>query len=157
MTAGPRIRDLHAGDMPAARRLLVAADLPVEDLDDESIMLVGAFEGSLVGGFEGSLLGVIGLQRCGGIALLRSLAVAPAQRGNGMARALCERVFDLADNREVWLLTTTAHDYFTKLGFTAVPREQAPAEIRATSQFSSLCPASAHVMRRAPSLPQVSG
>ena len=144
MTADPRvaIRELRADDMPAARTLLVAADLPVDDLADPAITLQAAFDGDV-------LAGVIGLQRCGDAGLLRSLAVAPEYRGSGIARALCERVFELSGNHELWLLTTTAHDYFTKLGFVAVPREQAPAAIRATAQFASLCPASAHVMRRA--------
>lgn len=138
------LRALTPDDMPAARELLAASDLPTDDLDDPSISLVGAFANA-------SLVGVVGLQTCGSVGLLRSLAVVPQRRGDGVARALCEHVFDLAAARTLptlWLLTTTAKDYFTRHAFEAVPRDEAPDAIRATAQFSSLCPSSAHVMRR---------
>ena len=138
------LRALARSDMPAARALLGASDLPTDDLDDASISLVGAFDGDI-------LVGVVGLQACGALGLLRSLAVAPERRGGGIARALCERVFELATARSMpalWLLTTRAKDYFARHAFEAVPRDEAPPEIRATAQFSSLCPTTAHVMRR---------
>jgi amino-acid N-acetyltransferase len=106
--------------------------------------LVGAFDG-------GAMVGVIGLQSCGDVGLLRSLAVDPAHRDHGIARALCDLAFEVArarDMRELWLLTTTAETYFARLGFTLVAREAAPAQVRATAQFASLCPATARVMRR---------
>lgn len=138
------LRDLTADDMPRAKPLLASCELPTDDLDDASIALVGAFDGS-------TLVGVIGLQFCGDVGLLRSLAVAPAHRDHGVARALCDRVFEFArarEMRELWLLTTTAESYFARLGFTLVAREAAPAQVRATAQFASLCPATARVMRR---------
>jgi amino-acid N-acetyltransferase len=138
------LRDLTAEDMPRARALLASCELPTDDLDDASIALVGAFDG-------GALVGVIGLQSCGDAGLLRSLAVDPAHRDHGVARALCDRVSEVArarEMRELWLLTTTAEAYFTRLGFMLVEREAAPAQVRATTQFASLCPATARVMRR---------
>ncbi len=138
------LRALVPHDMPAARDLLAASDLPIDDLDDPSISLAGAF-------VNGSLVGVVGLQTCGDVGLLRSLAVVPARRGDGIARALCEHVFQIAAARSLptlWLLTATAKDYFARHAFEAVPRDQVPDAIRATAQFSSLCPSSAHVMRR---------
>jgi amino-acid N-acetyltransferase len=138
------IRALDLSDMRPARALLAAAELPTDDLDDASISLVGAFDGDV-------LVGVVGLQTCESLGLLRSLAVSSDRRGYGLARVLCERVFELATRRSMpalWLLTTSARDYFTRHGFEVVPREEVPDEIRATVQFSSLCPSSAHVMRR---------
>lgn len=139
------LRDLDVGELDAARALLSACDLPVDDLADANIALAGAFEGT-------AMLGVIGLQTCGAIGLLRSLAVDPAHRTRRIARLLCERVIVTAAERNlasVWLLTTTAADYFAKLGFERVARDVAPAELQATQQFSTLCPASAVVMTRA--------
>jgi amino-acid N-acetyltransferase len=127
-----------------ARALLEECDLPTDDLADPTISLLGAFEGS-------ALIGVAGLQRCGDVGLLRSLAVATAARDRGVARVLCERVFQLAATQQLgalWLLTTSARDYFTRHGFVAVARDSAPAAIQETAQFASLCPASAVVMRR---------
>ena len=133
------LRTVAADDV---RALVESSDLPTEDLDDPAIALIGAFDG-------GALAGVIGMQACGNVALLRSLAVAPGHRSHGIGARLCARVVELAADRPLWLLTTTARDYFTRLGFIVVPREQAPEAIRATAQFTSLCPSTATVMRRA--------
>src|SRR5512139_1977086 len=132
------LRTLVPADMAAVRALLAAAELPTEDIDDPSISLVGAFDGD-------ALVGVIGLQACGGVGLLRSLAVAPSHRDRGIARALCERVFEMTGERamtSLWLLTTSAKDYFTRLGFEPVPRAEAPEAIRSNAQFTALCPSS---------------
>lgn len=138
------VRAVEPAALPWARALLAGADLPTDDLDDPAISLVGAFDGD-------ALVGVVGLQTCGGLGLLRSLAVAPERRSAGLARVLCERVFAIAADRamsSIWLLTTSARDYFTRHGFEDVPRDKVPEEVRATAQFTSLCPSSAHVMRR---------
>jgi amino-acid N-acetyltransferase len=127
---------------PEVRSLLATSDLPTDDIDDPAVALFGAFEGE-------ALAGVVGLQSCDGVGLLRSLAVAPQFRERGVARLLCEHVFESARAMSsLWLLTTTATDYFTRHAFEVVPREEAPDAVRATAQFSSLCPSSAHVMRR---------
>jgi amino-acid N-acetyltransferase len=127
----------------AARALIAAGDLPTDDLDDPSIALIGAFDDG------GALVGVVGLQSCGDeAALLRSLAVAPAYRSRGLGGRLCARVVELAGDRPLWLLTTTAQDYFVRHGFVAVARDEVPDAIRATAQFTSLCPSTAIVMRR---------
>ncbi len=133
------VRAIEPGSMYSVRALLSANDLPTEDLDD-SVELLGAYEGS-------QLVGVIGLQRLDELGLLRSLAVDPKARDRGIARLLCERVFATC-NLELWLLTTSARDYFTRHGFEVIDRAHVPEPIRATAQFASLCPASAVVMRR---------
>jgi amino-acid N-acetyltransferase len=134
------LRTLDALD--AAALLLAAQQLPIDDLDDSTITLVGAF-------VNDALVGVIGLQACDDVAMLRSLAVDPAHRDRGIAGALCERVFVLAGERDLYLLTESADGYFARLGFEPVERAAVPAAIRATQQFSALCPSSARVMRRA--------
>lgn len=138
------LRNLHPDDLPAARELLASSDLPIDDIDDPAITFIGAFE-------DATLVGVVGLQNCDGTGLLRSLAVSPQYREHGIARQLCERVFEMTKERKLdslWLLTTSAKDYFTRHAFETVSRDAAPAAIRSTAQFASLCPSSAHVMRR---------
>jgi amino-acid N-acetyltransferase len=136
------IQSLDRTAMPDARSLLTTSDLPTDDIDDPAIALFGAFAGD-------TLVGVIGLQSSDGVGLLRSLAVAPEYRDRGIARLLCERVIEAArDMPSLWLLTTTAKDYFLRHAFEVVPRTEAPEALRATAQFSSLCPSTAHVMRR---------
>jgi amino-acid N-acetyltransferase len=144
--ATTQIRQLDANDeaLDAARTLLASNALPTEDLVDPAVTLFGAFR-------ERSLVGVIGLQTCDGVGLLRSLAVDPARRGQGLAGALCDHLFAVVRARQLsalYLLTTDASDYFARHGFVEVDRAEVPAVVRATAQFSSLCPASAHVMRR---------
>lgn len=137
------LRPLAPADLPGARALLASARLPVDDLVDpaaSAVSLVGAFD-------DAALVGVVGLQRCDGAVLLRSLAVAPGHRGRGIAALLCGHVLGVTTGT-VWLLTTSAADYFTRLGFEHVARDEAPAAIRATAQFTSLCPSTARVMRR---------
>ncbi|WP_135827212.1 GNAT family N-acetyltransferase [Halorussus ruber] len=82
--------------------------------------------------------------------LLRSVAVEESARGAGYGTAICEQLLDrarAADLGEVFLLTTTAEEFFADLGFERVEREQVPDSIRASAEFSDLCPDSATCMR----------
>jgi amino-acid N-acetyltransferase len=133
--AGPALADV--------RRLLEAAGLPTADLTGGSRVRF------LASGRAGALEGVVGLEIEGGDALLRSLTVAPAHRGTGLGRQLvaaAERDAVAHGVQRIYLLTTTAADFFERLGYRRLPREEAPAAIRATSEFRSLCPASAVLM-----------
>ncbi|MFO1401695.1 MAG: arsenic resistance N-acetyltransferase ArsN2 [Steroidobacteraceae bacterium] len=95
--------------------------------------------------------GVVGLEMHGAVALLRSLAVAPDQRTGGLGRALVVAAEGAARAQgvaELFLLTQTAAAYFERLGYQRAPRDAAPPAIRATGQFTSLCPDSAVLMRK---------
>jgi amino-acid N-acetyltransferase len=141
--ASIQLRSLARSDLDTASALLAASGLPIDDLANPAISLIGAFLGR-------ELVSVIGLEPCEEVGLLRSLAVAPAHRGRGIARVLCDQLLAIARERgfpTLFLLTTTAADYFAQLGFVAIERGAAPASIRSTAQFASLCPASARVMR----------
>jgi N-acetylglutamate synthase-like GNAT family acetyltransferase len=50
--------------------------------------------------------------------------------------------------RALYLLTMTAEHYFPSFGFRQVSRAQVPADVQATEEFKSACPASAVVMCR---------
>ena len=87
----------------------------------------------------------------GEIGLLRSLAIAPPQRGGRLGKAMlahAEREAARLGVRELWLLTSDADRYFRRNGYAAMKRECAPPAIRRTAQFSGLCPASAVMMRK---------
>ena len=49
---------------------------------------------------------------------------------------------------DAYILTTTIEPLAIKLGFRTIERAQAPAGIRASRQFTSLCPATAHLLYR---------
>jgi amino-acid N-acetyltransferase len=125
--------------------LLAASGLPTDDLDGAApVMLFGTAEGH-----EPS--GVVGLELHGADALLRSLAVAPQARGAGTGAALVAHAEREAATRGVvtlYLLTTTAEAFFSRLGYQRLDRTEAPAGIAATHQFSGLCPASSAFMAK---------
>jgi amino-acid N-acetyltransferase len=101
---------------------------------------------------DGRVVGVAGLELHGEDGLLRSVAVDPDYRGQGLAASLLEAVIQRAERvglRSIYLLTTSAHDYFARHGFSDCAREAAPPAIRDSWEFKSGCPSSAALMRRA--------
>ena len=146
------VRRARSEDLDAVEALLAEADLPSAGLPElfasnpATFLLAEQQEG------EGaSVTGVAGLEIAGSNALLRSVAVRPALRSRGVARALVEGVISDANQRglvALYLLTTTAEDYFPRFGFERIARAAVPAEIAATVEFASACPASAVAMRR---------
>jgi len=141
----PRIRCAHASDLAAIRRLLERAYLPTEDLTSAP----GPRFWVLEAGAE--LVGVIGLDRAGPGGLLRSLAVAPAYRGQGIGRALIAQLEHEAQAlgiAQLVLLTETAQAFFDRLGYTVIDRRKVPEELKQSAEFRSLCPASAVCMTK---------
>ncbi len=126
-----------------ARRLLGESGLPTADLTPEH------FEHFFGCGSTRAPQGVIGLEIYGSEALLRSLAVSPATRGRGCGKALVAEAERYARSRGVmrmYLLTTSAEKFFERLGYARAAREAAPESIRATREFSGLCPSSSAFM-----------
>ncbi|MBF0287317.1 MAG: GNAT family N-acetyltransferase [SAR324 cluster bacterium] len=120
-------------------QLLSNAKLPFTDL-------ITHLPHFVVGRKNNEVIGVIGLEILGEIALLRSLAVTGSYQGKGLSQILYEKILDHAKLQQVktlYVLTTTAEDYFDKRGFLKIQRSEAPESIKATKQFSGLCPASA--------------
>ena len=123
--------------------LLSSCHLPTGDLSSSSKVLLFGHS------FERALTGVVGLELYGSDALLRSLAVTESQRGSGLGAALVSHAEKQAVARgaqAVYLLTTTASEFFERLGYSHTPRSAAPVAIASTSQFSELCPSSAEFM-----------
>ena len=98
------------------------------------------------------LVGVAGVERLERVGLLRSLAVAPDCRNAGLAHRLVmaceERAKGLHGISDLYLLTTTAADYFLQRGYREVPRESVPGAVAAHPQFAGLCPASARCLAK---------
>ncbi|QMU26517.1 arsenic resistance N-acetyltransferase ArsN2 [Adhaeribacter radiodurans] len=98
-----------------------------------------------------TVVGCGGLELYGSIALLRSLAVATHLQGQGLGNLLYRAALDLALEKgiqEVYLITTTAADFFLKQDFRKVERAQVPTVIQQTAQFTSVCPTSATIMQK---------
>jgi amino-acid N-acetyltransferase len=100
---------------------------------------------------DGRVVGVAGLEIHGEDGLLRSVAVDADYRGQGLATSLVEAALERAKRvnlRTVYLLTTTAREYFARRGFADCPRETAPAGIRESWEFRTGCPSTAAFMKR---------
>jgi len=139
------LRPAKPGDLPEISELLATPRLPTMGVA-ENLGTFFVFES------RHSIVGVGGLELHGSVALLRSLAVAPAHRGRGLATAICAHLEAEAATRgveHVYLLTETAERFFTRRGYVAIPRANAPPEIASSEEFSVLCPQSAVFMRRA--------
>jgi len=133
-----------APDDPEFVAALMAEQLPVDDLA-ESGRVFFRFEEN------GVLLGFGGLELVGGYALLRSIVVPPRSRGHGAGKRITEQLLDQAAElgiTEIYLLTTSAASFFEAAGFHRIQREAGPAQIPATRQASSLCPANAILLMR---------
>jgi amino-acid N-acetyltransferase len=122
---------------------LTTCELPTTDVtSSNSILFFGLHA-------DDKLVGLVGLEVYGSVALLRSLAVAPGKRKHGMGKSLVEFAEAYAAKHGIeslYLLTTTAKVFFSKLGYSNASRETAPSPIKTTSQFSSLCPSSSAFM-----------
>ncbi|MDX1421165.1 MAG: arsenic resistance N-acetyltransferase ArsN2 [Rubricoccaceae bacterium] len=128
------------GDLEAVAALLGAAGLPHDDLSEAHLAhFLLLREGD-------ALAGAVGLEPYGPDALLRSLVVAPRERGRGLGARLVDAAETLAREAGVtrlWLLTETAAPFFAARGYAAAERDRAPEAIRATAEFAALCPDSA--------------
>jgi amino-acid N-acetyltransferase len=139
------LRQAVPGDWDAVQALLLAADLPVDDLGPERL---GGF---LIAQDEIETVGLIGLEILGTVGLLRSLVVARNARNTGLGGKLVgalESAAVTAGIAELWLLTIDAERFFLRHDFEIVDRTAAPDEIRQTDEFSALCPDTAFLMRK---------
>ena len=139
------IRAAKAEDYAAVRGLLTDSGLVYEDLTPASL---GTFIVIPTEGDVPALAAVAGLEtfQGGREGLLRSVAVSPALRGRGVGASLVAAVEAkariLAIGR-LWLLTTTAPDFFRRRGYADSERGEAPEAVQQSNEFNRLCPASA--------------
>lgn len=138
------IRAARAEDLNAVRALLDAAHLPLDGLDEQF------GDGYAVAESEGAVIGAEGIETYQDSGLLRSAVVQDAWRGRGIGDALTRNRLDWARSRglsEVYLLTTTAADFFPRYGFARVERASAPAAVQRSREFAEACPQTAVTMR----------
>ncbi|HEU5135323.1 MAG TPA: arsenic resistance N-acetyltransferase ArsN2 [Steroidobacteraceae bacterium] len=137
---------IHARpSLAAARALLEAAQLPTADLTPDHC------ERFFYQGPPDAPTGLVGLELFGDVALLRSLVVRPTVRAAGLGSALLRHAEGFARSTEVntvYLLTTTAEEFFTRRGYVRTARESAPPAIRTTREFAGICPASSAFMSK---------
>jgi amino-acid N-acetyltransferase len=123
--------------------LLSENDLPVSDLTEEKRLF------ALLQNDE--VVGTGGLEFSGDCALLRSLSVKRDLQKKGLGKSICSQLEAISKQEGidwVYLLTTTAKDFFSRQGYESIERADVPESIKNTSEFSSVCPSSATVMKK---------
>ena len=139
-----KLRPATDSDLEHVEALLRDARLPLEGARD-------AFRVGFVADEHEAIVGAVALEMYPDSALLRSLVVDQAVQGKGLGGHLTQAAIEEAQRRGVhamYLLTTTAEQFFPRFGFVAVDRQSMPASIQGSIEFQSACPASAIAMRR---------
>lgn len=138
------IEAAQAQDLAPVLDLLRASDLPTDDLERHLAT-------TLVARRDGRVIASAALELYGTAALLRSVAVAPPARGTGLGQRITTAVLDLAATlgvRTVYLLTTTAGEFFPRFGFRPIERAAVDPAVQASVEFTTACPSSALAMAR---------
>ena len=138
------VRPARPDDLPLVQDLLLAADLPIDGIEEQFGDAYAVAEAG------GEMIGAEGIETYGDAGLLRSAVVDPSWRGRGVGDALTRDRLAWAKARglrEVYLLTTTAADYFPRYGFVRVSRTSAPPALQRSREFAEACPQTAVTMR----------
>ncbi len=139
-----RVRPSREDDLSSVQALLDGAGLPMDGVAEHFAQFVVAED-------ESTILGAAGLEIYEDQGLLRSVVVSPSARGRGIGATLVLRTIErarAAKASDIYLLTTTAAEYFERLGFVRVDRARAPAALAQSAEFKGACPASATFMRK---------
>jgi len=130
-------------DIPAIKDLLVSNDLPTAGVDEHWRTFIVARD-------DDRIVGCGGAEAYQFAALIRSIAVLPEYRSQGLGRKMVRQLLDrLASRglREFYLLTTTAEAYFKKRGFKTIDRDEVHPQLLSSREFQDACPTSATCMR----------
>jgi amino-acid N-acetyltransferase len=137
------IRPATAQDLGAVEAALRDSELPLDGLHDQF------GDAYAVAECDGQVIGVEGIEVHGEDGLLRSAAVVAGWRGKGVGEALTRDRIAWARSRglrSLYLLTTTAGDYFPRFGFARAERDAAPLAVRRSREFAEACPSTALFM-----------
>ena len=136
------IRQAKKQELYRIKELLSGNDLPVSDIDGNSLLFFVAIT-------DNRITGTIGIEQYNAVGLLRSLAVMSENRNRKVGESLIRYLFDYCRSeniKKLYLLTTTAENYFHKFGFQKIGRNLVPSEIKQTSEFRDICPGTAVIM-----------
>jgi amino-acid N-acetyltransferase len=137
------ISSATASDLPDILELLKTSKLPTDGLADHLAT-------TLVARADDTLVGCAAVEIYGRAGLLRSVAVEGARRGAGLGQRLTVAALELARARgvtSVYLLTTTAGDFFPRFGFRQIDRTEMDPALERSAELRGACPASALAMR----------
>lgn len=144
-----QISEAISSDLDDVLSLLAAVGLPHEGVAEHLRGFLVARDASAAG----RLVGCAGLERCGELGLLRSVAVAPDLQRAGLGARLVSVVLRNAQSdgvKEVLLLTTTAREFFARrFDFEEATRDDYEKQFAASPEWRLPRCSSAVVMRLA--------
>jgi amino-acid N-acetyltransferase len=129
-------------DVKSVCDLLRSSNLPYTDFDLDKINVIIAIDNK-------DIIGSIGVELYPPNALLRSFVLRPEYRGKGIASNMFRYLMSYGREkgiRDIHLLTDTADSYFISNGFIIANKNDAPSQIRETSEFKDLCPSTSTYM-----------
>lgn len=141
---GIAIGSVRTEEIAAVEHLVRSSGLPLDGLRDH-------LDAAVVARRHDRVVACAAVELYDQDALLRSVAVDPTERGRGLGTAIVAAALELAAARgasQVYLLTETAAGFFPRLGFRVVSRDEVPASVRRSVEFTSACCASAVAMVR---------
>lgn len=144
-TTTTSIGPASGGDLDGIKRLLIGSLLPSRDVGRANQRFIVASDG-------GRLIGCAGLQVAGQDGLVRSMAVHWTRRNAGLGSKLHQRLLfeaALAGVTTLYVVTTTAEDFFAGHGFKKIEAAAVPAELQASEEFTAFVPGGSTVMSRA--------
>jgi amino-acid N-acetyltransferase len=139
----PSVSPATAKDLSAITALLKTCKLPLQGIEQH-------LDTALVARENGELVACAAVEIYGSVGLLRSVAVRPDHRGTGLGQRVTAAALELARQRgltNVYLLTTTAGEFFPRFGFVPVARSQLDPALSQSEELRGACPASALAMR----------
>lgn len=131
-------------DVEEIIKLLKDSNLPVKDLGTGKRIFLVALVGV-------KLIGVVAVELYEECGLLRSLAVNDEFRDLNIGKKLVAEAENWSLNnglKQLFLLTTTAADFFPKLGWEITERSSVPESVAASTEFASVYPSSAVCMMK---------
>jgi amino-acid N-acetyltransferase len=133
MSENIQLRSATKKDLALVSTLLQENQLPDRDIYENSVHL-------FIASIASKDIGIGGLELYDNICLLRSLVVRNAFRGKGYGKELTCQLLDRARDKgikEVYLLTTTAAEFFSKIGFERVDVYDTTTSTRSSSSSNS--------------------
>lgn len=127
----------------AAIELLKKNNLPTEDIDTGTQLFVVEE--------DDKVLATVAVEYDFNNALLRSLSVSAEKRKTGIGAELVSFIEDYVQKqgvRNIFLLTTTAADFFLKRGYGIIDRNNVPEFIKNTKEYSVICASSSTLMKK---------
>ena len=139
-----KIEKLNKTQISFALKLLKENSLPYSDIEYKSVQLYSIQK-------DDQTIGIIGFEQYGKHGLLRSFVIEAQYRSKGLGAQVLsdfEKLVSELGISELYLLTTTANKFFARNGFEVFDRKAVPQLIATTTEFDSICPASAVCMRK---------